>query len=280
MRNYIRKADRIDKERGDVLQLPKQFLEPLYSSDYPVDARRDILDALVGWFIGREIPKLKNPLANAQLQGFINQQKEAVQSYLDLCRVNANNRARQPNEDGATTVPQGRRSSTAVGNKRKETVNVKDKRNESFTVDVSGVDADATPDTSITATALTEAEARQTIAAFAPPATEEIYGKEFVEAEERSGIGGKFVELEQFSCDFILSRIDEKGNALTRNALLKFRREVGADVLWRAWVRFYNDKTAAKDRGEPFTNPGALFMSRLKSIREALSVMPSGASAR
>lgn len=30
-------------------------------------------------------------------------------------------------------------------------------------------------------------------------------------------------------------------------------------------------------RGEPFTNPGALFMSRLKSIREALSVMPSGA---
>ena len=269
MRHYTRKADRIDKERGDVLQLHREDMEPLFADGFPPEARHTILDALFGWFVGGEEPTLDEPLANAYLQAFINRQKSEVLRYLDFCRVRVENRA-------AAGKNAGRQVTTLAGNS-KETVKVtvKGKQSEPFTVtgDGSRVNADATLDPSLTATVPTEADARKTIASFAPPATEENYGKEFAEAESRSHVGEKFAKSEQYACDFMLKMLDEKENEQTRNALTKFRREIGADMMWRTVVRFYNDKTSAKKRGEPFNNPGALFMSRLKAVREAMATV-------
>ena len=111
-RNYIRKTEKIDPERGDALTLNKDDIEGLFTPTYPVKLRHAILDALLGWFVGADVPTLTDPSANMVLQMLINRQRKKVKSYLEIC----NSRSIKKGKDGATYVGTSRDKTPHVPN--------------------------------------------------------------------------------------------------------------------------------------------------------------------
>lgn len=111
-RNYVRKTEKIDPERGDALTLNKDDIEGLFTPTYPVELRHAILDALLGWFVGSDVPTLTDPSANMVLQILINRQRKKVKSYLEIC----NSRSIKKGKDGATYVGTSRDKAPHVPN--------------------------------------------------------------------------------------------------------------------------------------------------------------------
>jgi len=111
-RNYVRKTEKIDPERGDALTLNKDDIEGLFTPTYPVKLRHAILDALLGWFVGADVPTLTDPSANMVLQMLINRQRKKVKSYLEIC----NSRSIKKGKDGATYVGTSRDKTPHVPN--------------------------------------------------------------------------------------------------------------------------------------------------------------------
>ena len=256
--------------RGDVLSLPRKAVASL--AKLPMDGLAPMLQQLFRWFLDGDETHLVDPFADAMLEGLKEQQLQNATRRKAYLVAQAERIKLRWEKNKYQGIP----NDTTVYQTKTVTVNGNHKPNQSevygFTGDDSGVYADATPESSPTATVLTEAEARQTIASFAPEATEENYGRRFAEAERREGVGEKFAKSERYALDFALKQLDEKENVQTRNALRKFRRE-GSDILWRALVRFHSDSIAAKKRGKPFDKPGALFITRLKALRLAAGVI-------
>lgn len=260
MRKYIRKADRIDPERGDILQLTRKSVAPLYANGYPQEMRRNIFDALLGWFVGGEEPSISDPLANSYLQFLIAAQKEEVQKYLDFCRQQAENRG-----NGATTVdhrsPYG---ATMVGNINKE--EEKDNVNKSFSSSVYKDEGSLCAPLTLHDSVLPRDAALQEIGKIAPPIDNRHYSIDDLQFYDECHTDDDDTSvIDELTTDF-----ERKGATNTRKPLEQYLADVGDEMFRRAWFRFDTDVYKAQKAEKPFDNPAGVFLGRLKRLKAAL----------
>lgn len=294
MRRYVRKTELIDKERGDMLSLRRQDVEALYSASYPAETRRDILDALIGWFAGGDAPKLENPLADAFLQTFVSRQRESVRRYIEICRGRSPGKgetsrdkptqAAKPDagksKDGAAYVETSNDEARSVTNINKSKVKINDDIKESFIFTV----GERLPRTDAAAPSpLTVEEAQKAVNMIAPPADEKHYSdndrKYYGECEEE----GEWNDGEGL-INYALEVIEEAKNPITRNALKKVLDEIGEPIFRRAVFRFDTDLFAERERiGSTSTQdapddsiaqtPGKHLLARLRRLQAALRAL-------
>ena len=259
MRNYVRKTELMDKERGDlltvsrergVLSVREQDVVALFAPDYPPETRRDILDAFIGWFAGGDAPKLENPLANAFLQTLVNRQKESVQKFIERCNTNRAN----VKQRGATTVKpenEGQRGVTTVTNIKESNVIVKEiskGKDISFTVR-NGVTRGQEPRMPVSPTVdePVKDESVKEINMIAPPIDEKHYSADDRQFYDDCVEDGDFRTADSI-LDFTLRTIDETDNPITRNALRKYLKDVGEEKFKLAAFRFDTDLTTEKEK--------------------------------
>jgi hypothetical protein len=257
MRKYIRKADRIDPERGDILQLTRKSVAPLYANGYPQEMRRNIFDALLGWFVGGEEPSISDPLANSYLQFLIAAQKEEVQKYLDICRSRGK-------EDGVTYVASSCLNSTYVGNinKEEEKDNVKKSFSSSVYKDEGALCAPLTLHDSV----LSRKDAVTELMMIAPPIDNRHYSMEDLQYHEECHEDRDEVSV----IDELVTDFERSGATNTRKPLEQYLADVGDEMFRRAWFRFDTDFYEAKKAEKPFDNPAGVFLGRLKRLKTAL----------
>lgn len=263
MRKYIRKADRIDPERGDILQLTRKSVAPLYANGYPQEMRHNIFDSLLGWFVGGEEPSISDPLANSYLQMLIAAQKEEVQKYLDFCRQRADNRSY-----GVTSVDTSSLYGvTSVGNINNKENKIDDNK-ESILFSVC---EDRGASDAPSASHVELRDTRQTLMMIAPP----VDGKHY--NEEQLLFAHECPEMLEDPKEYISSfekDFNDLGYEGTRPTLERYCEELGANMFMRTCFKFdsewpfdhENNTRSTKKFNNP---PGALF-SRFKRLKEAL----------
>ena len=102
---YISKTDGLDPERGNVLMLRREDVEPLVRS-LVAEITAPIFDGLIRWFAGGSDKPLDNPLANAMLEQFKARQREAVKKYFDTCEARRPKTAKETQGDISIDKPQ------------------------------------------------------------------------------------------------------------------------------------------------------------------------------
>ncbi|MBO5704138.1 MAG: hypothetical protein J6R91_06200 [Bacteroidaceae bacterium] len=260
MRKYIRKADRIDPERGDILQLTRKSVAPLYANGYPQEMRRNIFDSLLGWFVGGEEPSISDPLANSYLQFLIAAQKEEVQKYLDICHANRENVMNK----GATRGNDRSLGVTSVGNINKE--EEKDNVNKSFSSSVCEEEGSLSAPLSSHDSVLLRDAALQEIGKIAPPIDNHYYSQEDLEFYEENHADDDDTSV----IDELVKDFERSGATNTRKPLEQYLADVGDEMFRRAWFRFDTDVYKAQRAEKPFDNPAGVFLGRLKRLKTAL----------
>ncbi len=302
MRNYVRKTELMDKERGDLLTIRRQDVAALFAPNFPHETRRDILDAFIGWFAGGEALTLDDPLANAFLQTYIGRQKESVRNYLDFCdrrKENGSGPKRKKNEGTRETSvsPVPRDDGEQVfPNIKESNVRVKEISNEkdiSFTVG-NGVTRGQEPRMTVSPTvdeSVDDDSVRmtgiRTVGMIAPPIDARHYSEDERENyQDLKNMG----DLDDAEClvNYALGLIEEKDNALTKNALKKRIAEIGEEMFMRAAYRFDCDLYAECEKYHVVDQPppkdafpedslhaslGRHFMARLCRLKKALAAL-------
>ncbi len=274
MRHYIRKVDKIDRQRGDLLSLRLQDVVPLFSESYPAETRHALLDALLGWFVGGEEPKIEDPITDAYLQLLVTRQKESVNRFLEKCNINrenvVNGKIAKAGQRGVTAVP----NRTVKEYNRNRKVNRKDEpKSESlrFTdavVDGSGADADAAPEPpppTVTAT-----EAKRTIQDIAPEVTKDNYDPPAIKYYNDNYVG-VWLKSDTSIATRAAFVVNESYEMWTRQFLRNSCRKLGRDLFARAVFRM--DRDLQKPGGSDIENPGAVLVTRLKRLEEAVDAL-------
>ena len=268
MRKYVRKTEHIDKERGDKLTTQRQDLAALYAPNCPTETRRDILDAFIGWFCGKEESTLDNPLANAFLQTLIDKQKANVQRYLDICEDRRPKK--KMDKDGETYVDISSVGAThAPINKSK--VKEESKIDSSFTGGDEESRADAAPPSP-----LTVADAKKELMVLAPPITSHNYSKDNIDYYNETK------DDDWASADAAIEHtlvvVDEPDNNTTRITLTKLCAKIGLSLFARAVFHFDTEIFNAEHGGDgdgkcPFRSKGKTLIARLKRLAAAVAVL-------
>jgi hypothetical protein len=260
MRKYIRKADRIDPERGDILQLTRKSVAPLYANGYPQEMRRNIFDALLGWFVGGEEPSISDPLANSYLQMLIAAQKEEVQKYLDICHANRENVMNH----GVTRGNDRSLGVTSVGNINKE--EEKDNVNKSFSSSVWEETGSLEAPPSSHNSVLSRKDAITELMMIAPPIDNRHYSMDDLEFYDECHMDDDDTSV----IDELVTDFERNGATNTRKPLEQYLADVGDEMFRRAWFRFDTDVYKAQKAEKPFDNPAGVFFGRLKRLKTAL----------
>lgn len=268
--------------RGDVLSLPLAYLKRMQA--VPFERFAPIIYQLFKWFVTGDNTPLDDPLANAELEGLkVEQLQNAVRRKAFL--VEQANRAKKgaaarwgtSNAHGHTEDAHGCPRAAVVCPTITKTVTINHNPNQSegygyaktVVVDGSRADADAAPEPPPPPTA-TATEAKRRIRDIAPEVNADNYDQAAIKFYKENYVG-VWSKNDRIAANRAALVVGETCNMQTMQFLINSCRELGRELFLRAVFRM--DQDMNKPGGSEIENPGAVLVTRLKQLKEAVAVV-------